>query len=185
MQPGPSQSELPLQGFALEVPRDGNAAWKNSSRTQRARLRASSHRQSRLLLLRAQASRWTASTKSGGRPSSGRLLPWPERGPPLPGSRRRGAAGVAAGVAAGGASQPRAQHPPGMPSERAGRKVQEQPGKVPPYARSGQSCVARGRVFKACSGRWSPFNPFAFLIYGEDDGYGSSLILHYWILQMI
>lgn len=140
MQPGPSQSELPLQGFTLEVPRDGNEAWKSSSRSQRARLRASSHRQSRLMF-------------SGLKHHAGQQAP-NAAGAPAAGDSSRARSAVRRCPGAAGAErreelreelrQPRAQHPPGMPSERAGRKVQEQPGKVPPYARSGQTCVAGG-----------------------------------------
>lgn len=51
------------------MPRDGNAAWKSGSGT----LRSSFYLQSPLLLLKAQASRCTASIERGGRSGSGRL----------------------------------------------------------------------------------------------------------------
>lgn len=73
--------------------------------------------------------------------------------------------------AAGGAEPSRAGPAPSThrekPRERAGRKVQEQPGKGAALCEEWAKLCGRGRGargFKACRGRLSPFNAFALFM---------------------
>lgn len=153
----PHRASSHSRDLPCPVPRDGHAAWKGSSGALRASCLSPS-----VTALATDGSSSALGTQAR-RAQQKRAAPHCSHSPALLGSRGRGAAGGAALL------QPRAQYLPGKPRERVGRKVQEGPGKLPPCARSGERCVSGGRVSKACSERLSPFNTFAFVIYGEDD----------------